>query len=180
MSCSITISSGVHVGTRDDNAAFVDWFAASPTTRFTTVTLQGVARWAGGRTGGSIITGHAGLGGQPVTFEFERLTRDVLTDSLAAVVTEDLINGRPRTTLSGFKDAMARGGELVKVAWTERRNDGSTPESFEVWGVLVVADATVRGTRESLRVVLWPCDALGWVGTTNWFLTPDKYAELTP
>jgi hypothetical protein len=173
---TLTISSGVHVGTRDDASDFIDWFAATTTTRFSTFTLSSAGAT---KTGPQAITGHADLSGAPIEFQIERRARDVLTDSLAAVVIEDLVGGRPRTTLSGFKDAMARSGELVKVAWSERRNDGGAAESFEVWGVLVVANATVRGLNESLSLVLWPCDALGWVGTTNWFLTPDKYTELS-
>jgi hypothetical protein len=152
----------------------MEWFDSTPTTRFSSFTLSSANTV---KTGPQAITGHASLKGNPIEFQVDRRARDVVTDSLAAVVVEDLENGRPRTTLSGFRDAAARSGELVNVAWSERRNDGGTAESFSVCGVLVIADASVRGLTESLRLVLWPCDALAWMGTTNWFLCPGAYVE---
>jgi hypothetical protein len=113
--------------------------------------------------------------GAPVAFQVDRRARDVLTDALAAVAVEDLLNGRPRTNLSGFRDAVARSGFLCKVAWSERKNAGGTPESFSVWGVVQVTDASVRGVTESLQVTVWPCDLLWWSGTNTCFLTPDAY-----
>ena len=176
---TVTISSGVHVGTRYDNAAFIDWFAASPTTQFSSFSFTSAGSVPSARTGPQQISGHASLTDLPIEFSVERRARDVLTDSLAAVAVKDLLNGRPRTTLSGFKDAMARSGYLVKVGWSERDNVSGSTNAYEVWGVLQVPDATVRGARESLRLVLWPCDALGWIGTTSWFLTPTEYAALS-
>ena len=177
MSCTLTISSGVHVGTRNDAASFITWFAASPTTQFSQFTVTAVPKRVGGQTGGQIIVGHAGLKGQPIAFEFNRLTRDVLTDSLAAVQVEDLLG--VRTGLSGWKDAVARSGFLANVAWNERDNSTGGLTAFSVWGVLQVVDASVRGSAESMRVVLFPCDALSWIGTGSWFLTPTKYASLS-
>jgi hypothetical protein len=89
-----------------------------------------------------------------------------------------MLNGRPFTTLSGWRDAGVRAGVLAKFAWTERRNTGAGDGSFEVWGVAQVTDATVAGTRESLRILVWPCHALFFIGTTNWWVTPDGYALL--
>jgi hypothetical protein len=172
---TLTISSGVHVGTRDDTTDWDTWFAEATTTQFSTFTLSSANTV---RTGPQGITGHASLVGGPIIFQIDRRARDVLTDSLASVAVEDLLNGRPRTTLSGFRDAVARSGYLAKFAWTERRNDGGTAESFEVWGVGVVTDASVRGLTESLQLTVWPCDLLWWTGTANCFLTPDAYADL--
>jgi hypothetical protein len=171
----VTFSSGVHVGIRNDNASYTEWFAEDPVNQFEEFKLSSAEAV---RTGPQGITGHAGLVGGPVVFQVDRRARDVLTDSLAAVAVEDLLNGRPRATLSGFRDAVARSGYLAKVAWTERRNDLSYPESFEVWGVVQVTDASVRGTRESLQVTVWPCDLLWWTGTNFCFLSSDEYDRL--
>jgi len=175
---TLTISSGVHVGVRDDSAEWTTWFAASTTTQFATFTLSSASGTVSLRTGPQAITGHAGLVGGPVIFQVDRRARDVITDSLSSVAVEDLLNGRPRTTLSGFRDAVARSGFLAKFAWTERRNDGGTAESFEVWGVGVVTDASVRGLTESLQLTVWPCDLLWWTGTNACFLSPTAYALL--
>ena len=175
----VTFSSGVHVGVRDDATEWDTWFAAATTSQFATFSLTSAGAIARSRTGPQAITGHAGLVGGPVVFQVDRRARDVITDSLAAVAVEDLLNGRPRTTLSGFRDAVARSGFLAKVAWTERRNSGGTAESFEVWGVVQVTDASVRGLSESLQVTVWPCDLLWWAGTTSCFLSPTAYAALS-
>jgi hypothetical protein len=174
---TLTISSGVHVGTRNDATAFITWFAASPTTQFSPFTITSAAR-SGVGVGGQAVLGHAGITDRPVVFEFQRRTRDVLNDSLAAVVAKDLLNGQPKTTLSGWRDAIARSGFLVNVAWSERRNAGGST-AFSVWGVLVVEDASVRGFTESMRLVLHPCDALCWLGTGKWFMSPLAYAAQT-
>jgi hypothetical protein len=175
---TLTISSGVHVGTRDDSTDWTTWFEASPTTQFETFTLASTSATVSRRTGPQAITGHADLVGGPVIFQVDRRARDVITDSLAAVAVEDLLNGRPRTTLSGFRDAVARSGYLANVAWSERRNDGGTAESFSVWGVIQVTDASVRGLTESLQLTVWPCDLLWWTGTTSCYLSPAAYADL--
>jgi hypothetical protein len=173
---TLTISSGVHYGTRNDAVSFITWFAAIPTAQFAPFTVTSASR-PGVGVGGQAVLGHAGLRGQPIAFEFNRRTRDVLTDSLAAVQVEDLLG--VRTGLSGWKDAVARSGYLVNVVWNERDNSAGGLTAFNVWGVLRVEDASVRGFTESMRVILYPCDALTWTGTGNWFLTPTKYAELS-
>lgn len=154
------------------------WFSASTTTQFTTFTLSSVSVDRGARTGPQGITGHADLSDYPIEFSVDRRARDVLTDSLAAVVAKDMLNGRPFRTLSGWRDAVARSGYLANVAWSERRNDGGAAEEFSVWGVLQVPDASVRGLRESLRILVWPCDALFLTGTDTVSVTPPAYALL--
>jgi len=171
----VTFSSGVHVGVRDDSTEWETWFAEATTTQFATFKLSSAETV---RTGPQGITGHAGLRGGPVIFQVDRRARDTLSASLVGIAAEDLLNGRPRTTLSGFRDAVARSGFLAKVAWAERKNAGGTPESFEVWGVVQVTDASVRGLTESLQLTVWPCDLLWWAGTTSCFLSPTAYAEL--
>ena len=168
---TLTFTSGVHVGTRDDSLPWEDWFASSTTAQFSTFTLSSASTV---RTGPQGVSGHASLRGAPVIFQVDRRARDVLTASLAAVQVEDLLNGRPRTTLSGFRDAVARSGYLCNVAWSERKNSGGT-ESFSVWGVVQVTDASVRGLTESLQLTVWPCDLLWWTGTDSCFLTPTAY-----
>lgn len=175
--CGVTFSSGVHVGQRDDGLPWEDWFNAVPTTQFSSFTLVGTPRGPGGKVGGTRLSGHAGLRDRPVVFEFQRLTRDVLTDSLAALHAEGLKNGRPSTTLSGFRDAVARSGFLCNVSWTERRNSGGA-QAFSVWGVVLVEEATVTGVTELLQVTLWPCDLLNWGGTGTFFLSPPAFDAL--
>jgi len=172
---TLTISSGVHVGVRDDATEWTTWFASGTTEQFGSFTLSSASTTVGLRTGPQAVSGHASLRGAPVIFQVDRRARDVVTDALSAVAVEDLLNGRPRTTLSGFRDAVARSGFLANVAWSERRNDGGAAESFSVWGVVQVTDASVRGLTESLQLTVWPCDLLWWSGTTSCFLTPDAY-----
>ena len=179
--CTLTISSGVHVGQRPegDPGDFIDWFDAAPTTQFSQFSITAVPRRPGGATGGQGIRGHAGLRGEPIAFEFERLTRDVLRTNLAEINAEALLGGAPRATLSGFRDAAIRSGYLAEFTWRERNNaTGALTDEFSVWGVCVVQDSTVRGLEEFMRVLVFPCDAAFWIGTRNWFLTPDAYASL--
>ena len=174
----VTISSGVHVGQRPegDPGDFIDWFDAAPTTQFSTFSLTSAAAV---KTGPQRISGHALLKGEPIEFGVDRRARDVLTTSLANVAAEALLGGRPRTTLSGFRDAAIRSGFLANVAWSERNNAGGSATPFNVWGVITVPDATVQGTSERLSFTVWPCDAVFWIGTRNWFLTPTAYASLS-
>lgn len=175
---TLTISSGVHVGARGAGAINQAWFADSPTTQFTTFSLTSASTNISLRTGPQGISGHGSLTDLPIAFEFERRTRDVLTDSLAAVAVKDLLNGGPRTTLSGARDAVARSGYLASFAWSERRNDGGAAESFTVWGVCRVTTADVRGLRESMTLLIYPCDYLWWTGTETVYTTPTAYAAL--
>ena len=172
----ITVSSGVHVGATTGTGPMVSaWFSDTPTAQFAPFTLAGVVR-AGGPAGAQAVLGHADLGG-PIAFEFERFTRDVLTTSLASVAVQELTNGRPKVSLGGWRDAVARSGRLVNLAWSERRNAGGTT-AFNVWGVLEVVDASARAFSESMRVVLHPCDLLSIRNSGSWFASPSAYAEL--
>jgi hypothetical protein len=172
----VTFSSGVHAGARAAGSMTSAWFSATPTTQFATFSLTSASA---PRTGPQGVSGHANLKDAPVEFQVERNARDTLTNNLSLIAVQDMLNGRPRTTLSGWRDAGARSGFLAKVAWSERVNaTGALSTPFEVWGVVQVVDASVRGTRENLRVLVWPCDALFFIGTTNWWVTPSAYATL--
>ena len=169
----ITISSNVHVGTRVRGVQMHQgWFAASPASLFTSFSFTGSTAAQG-------VSGHADLTDSPVEFSIQRRVRDVLTASLADVAAQGLLNGRPFKTLSGWRDAGAQAGQLVRVQWSERDNATQTAISaFDVYGVLTVTEASVRGINENLSFVLWPCDALFYVGTNSWFVTPAGYALL--
>ena len=172
---TVTISSGVHLGTRDDSEDFIDWFDASPTSQFSTFSFSATATV---KSSAQRISGHAGLRGAPIEFGVERRARDVVSAHLVNVAAEGLLNGRPRTTLSGFRDAVMRSGFLCKVAWSERNNAGGANQAFEVWGVIVVNDATVQGLNERLSFTVWPCCAVAYTGLGSWVLNPECFAEL--
>lgn len=169
---TLTISSGVYVGTRGSGNLTSSWFAGSTTSQFTTFSLTSSNSDVSLREGPQGIVGHADLYDDPVVFEFSRRTRDTITDSLAGVAVKGLLNGGPRTTLSGFRDAVAQAGYLAKFAWSERRNDGGAAEAFEVWGVCGVQAPTVRGLNESMQLLVFPCDVLWWAGTNSVFIRP--------
>lgn len=172
---TLTISSGVHVGSRGAGSINQGWFAGTTSTQFTQFSLTSSNSDVRLRTGPQAIIGHASLTDQPIQFEFARRTRDVLTDSLAAVAAKDVLNGGPRTTLSGYRDAVARSGYLASFAWSERDNASGT-NAFTVWGICTVNAPTVRGTTESMVLLVYPCDVLWWTGTETLFTSPTAYA----
>ena len=176
---TLTISSGVHVGARGTSSINQAWFAASPTTQFTTFGLTSTSADVRLRQGPQSITGHADLVDEPIAFEFSRRTRDTLTSSLAAVAVKDLLNGGPRTTLTGARDAVARSGFLAKFAWSERTNAGGVNTDFSVWGIAKVAQPSVRGLSETMTLLVYPCALFWWTGTESAFVTPDAYAALS-
>ena len=175
---TLEISSGVHVGARGTSSINQGWFAASATTQFTTFSLTSTSSDVSLRQGPQSITGHADLVDEPIAFEFSRRTRDTLTTSLAAVAVKDLLNGGPRTTLTGARDAVARSGFLAKFAWAERTNAGGANTSFSVWGVAKVAQPSVRGLSESMTLLVYPCSLLWWTGTESAYVDPTTYAAL--
>lgn len=170
---TITISSNVHVGTRVRGERMNQgWFAATPSELFTSFSFTGSTAAQG-------ISGHGSLADAPVEFSIQRRARDVLTDSLASVAAQGMLNGRPFKGLSGWRDALVQSGQLVRVQWSERDNATQAATSaFDVYGVITVTEASVRGLNESLSFVLWPCSALAFVGTNSWLVTPAGYALL--
>ena len=176
MSGVLTISSGVHLGVQNGDPVSQAWFDAAPTAQFSAITLSSVSA---PRTGGQTIVGHAGLFHEPISFEFERRTRDVLTSSLASAAVKGLLNGRARRTLSGFQDAVVQQGFLCRFEWSERNNaNPESPNAFDVWGVFEVVTPTVRGLSERMTVRVHPCDLVYLVGTDNVSVAPDAYAAL--
>jgi hypothetical protein len=175
---SLVITSGVHVGVRGAGAIQQDWFGSTPTTQFSTVTLTSANASVSMKQGPQAIVGHAGLSDEPIAFEFERRTRDTLTGGLAALAVKDLLNGGSRTTLSGAQDAVARSGFLANFAWSERNNAGGAPTDFNVWGVCRIVQPTVRGARETMTLLVYPCAVFSWTGTENVFVDPTTYAAL--
>jgi len=169
---TLTISSGVYVGTRQAGPLTSSWFAGSPTTQFTTFSLTSTGVGVKLRQGPQGIVGHANLYDEPVVFEFNRLTRDKLSSDLASVAVKNMLNGAPRTTLSGFRDVVAGAGRLAKFSWTERKNAGGAGTSFDVWGVCKVVQPSVRGLSETLQLLVYPCDLLWWTGTDSVFIRP--------
>ena len=175
---TLEISSGVHVGARGTSSINQAWFSGSPTTQFTTFSLTSTSSDVRLRQGPQSITGHADLVDEPIAFEFSRRTRDTLTTSLAAVAAKDLLNGGPRTTLTGARDAVARSGFLAKFAWSERVNAGGTND-FSVWGIARVAQPSVRGLSETMTLLVYPVCLLWLAGTESVFAAPDCYAALS-
>lgn len=167
---SVTFSSGVHVGTRNDLVAFHGWFAPGLTTQFAPITLA--------LSDVQVLTSVEGRAGdsEPVLLTFRGGGLPAAYDALKAIDCRDLLNGRPRTTLSGFRDAMARSGYLVQMSL---QLEGDTEARTE-WGVLANLRNTVAGGQRGWTVsgVFHPCDALGQIGTTRWYLTPTLYVAL--
>ena len=173
MSGVLTITSGVHLGVQDGDPISQGWFDAAPTTQFSPITLSSASA---PKTGGQTIVGHAGLFHEPISFEFERRTRDVLTSGLAAAAAKGLLNGRSRRTLSGFQDAVVQAGFLCRFQWSERNNaTPASPNAFDIWGVFEVITPTVRGLTERMAIRVHPCDLVYLVGTDNVSVTPDAY-----
>lgn len=176
---TVTITSGVHVGQRGVGSINQAWFASTPTTQFSAITLSSVGGAAQVTQGPQRILGHPGIEDEPVAFEFTRRTRDVLTDQLAAVVVKDLLNGGSRATSSGFRDAVARAGFLARFDWCEPRGSSpSSPRQLSLWGVARVSQASVRGLEQNLTLLVYPCSLLWWSRTESVFVTPTAYAAL--
>lgn len=171
MSDVVTISSGVHVGTRVRGERMNQgWFAASPSTLFSPIELdladvQGLE---------SIV--NTPEYPAPVSLRFAGSgMRDALP-LLRSVEARGLLNGQPFTTLSGWRDAGAQTGQLVNLALFLYK-DATARSGF---GVLSDVQATVEfGQRNwSITARFWPCDALFFVGTNSWLVTPAAYALL--
>ncbi len=177
---TLTISSGIYIGAWQPNEGINQgWFDPSPLTQFTQFSLTSAN--SGIKQGPQAIVGHADLFDEPVAFEFERRTRDTLTSALAAVAVKNLMNGRTRTTLSGFRDAAVVAGYLARFQWHERRNaQGDAGQAFDIWGICQVVQPSVRGAQERMTLLVRPCDALWWVGTGTVMVTPAAYAALDP
>ena len=175
---SLTITSGVHVGSRGTGSIHQGWFAGSPSTQFTTFALTSANADVKLRQGPQVIIGHADLDDEPIAFEFSRRTRDALTSDLADVAVKSLLNGQPQRTLSGSLQAVARAGYLANFAWSERTNAGGANTSFSVWGVARVVQPTVRGLTETMTLLVYPCSLLWWTGTETVFVDPTTYAAL--
>ena len=168
---TVTFSSGVHVGTRDDSTAFISWFAASPTTQFSTVTLA--------LSDVQVLTSVEGRAGdrEAVALRFAGGGLPAAYNALKAIDARSVLGGEPRTTLSDFRDAVARSGYLTLMTLRLYGDDAARTE----WGIVTNVRNTVSGGERGWGVsaVFQPCDALSWVGTTNWFLTPAQYALLS-
>lgn len=167
---SVTFSSGVHVGTRNDAAAFITWFAASPTTEFSPVTLA--------LSGVQVLTSAEGRVGdsEPVLLRFEGSGLTSAYDALKAIDSRDVVGGAPRTTLGGFKDAVARSGRLMQISLRLYGDSAARTE----WGILSGVRNSVAGGERgwSVSAVWQPCDALGLIAGA-WYLSPTAYAELS-
>lgn len=164
----VTFASGVHVGARDDAQPFIDWFATTPTTQFSTFSLA--------LASAQVLTAVEGRAGDREQLLLRFQGRGMATgyDSLKAISARGPLGDRPLVGLSGFLDWMAREAYLTQIT-LRLVGDISRTE----WGVLSnVRNSVGPGSAWSVQAVFNPCDALGWVGTTNWFLTPTVYADL--
>lgn len=171
MSDIVTISSGVHVGTRVRGERMNQgWFGASPSTLFSPIELdlayvQGLE---------SIV--NTPEYDVPVSLRFAGSgMRDALP-LLRSVEARGLLNGQPFTGLSGWRDALAQSGQLVKLS-LYLLNDEEPREGF---GILTDVQANVEFSQRnwSITARFWPCSALNYVGTLSWFVTPAGYALL--
>jgi hypothetical protein len=164
---SVTISSGVHVGERDDTLPRMEWFDPYPVEQFTAFTLA--------LADVQVLTSVEGRPGdrEPLLMRFQGRGMSTSYDLLKAVDVRELLNGEPRTAMSGFKDAMARSGRLVKISMRIWRDAYERSE----WGVLTQVRNQIGGGEGSWGVsaIFMPCDALGLINTTTWYMSPAAY-----
>ena len=165
---TVTFSSGVHAGVRSDSTDFITWFDETPTTQFAPVTLQ--------LSDVQVLTSVEGRAGdrEPVLLRFEGGGLPTAYNALKAIDAREVLNGAPKTNLSGFRDAEALSGYLLKMS-LQLFGDSAAREE---WGILTGVRNTIAGGARgwSVTAVFQPCDALAWRGTTNWFLSPTAYA----
>jgi hypothetical protein len=165
---TVTFSSGVHVGARSDPADWRTWFSATPTVQFTTFTLT--------LDDAQVLTSAEGRLGdrEPVLMRFQGRGMAASYDLLKSVDARALVNGEPRVTISGFADAVAREGRLLKAAFQLR----SDAVAREEWGILAGVRNLVDGSGGwSVTATFYPCDLLLWSGTNTVFLSPVAYEE---
>lgn len=167
---TVTFESGVHLGTRNDAADFIDWFDASPTTQFSPITVAvssvQVLTSVEGRLGdGDPVLVQFGGGGLPSAY-----------DALSAVAARGVLNGAPRKTLSGFRDAVIQSGFLLKMSMRLEWDSDARSE----WGILTNLRNTVQGGQRGWRLsaVFHPCCAVAYTGLGSWVLNPVCFAEL--
>lgn len=153
---TLTISGVVYVN--DD---------ASTTTRFTAVELTSVGLTSREKLYPQAISGMADLV-EPITFDISRFARKKVVDDLVGIATT-FIARPPRRTMSGYIDAVVNdGAELCKFAWTERDRRDDTTFTQEEHGFFRIVSPTVRGTSESLQLVLYPVDRLRFVNSSTY------------
>jgi len=145
---TLTISSGVLEN--DD---------VSTTSRFTSVTLVSTSGDdPRDKEYPQSIVGAADLV-QPIVFSVQRPIRTKMRDDLIPIATT-FIARAPRRTRSGFYDAVIDAdAELVNFAWSEldRTTTGGSA-AVDEWGFFQIIRPTIRGTRETLDLVLFPVD----------------------
>ena len=168
---TVTFSSGVHAGTRaSDSDMNQAWFDASTTSQFTNVTLE--------LADVQFLTQIEGRIGdrEPVLLTFEGGGMADAYAELKAIDARDLLNGQPFSTLSGWRDAVARDGKLVQASIRLYGDDAARTE----WGVLTqVRNRVVRAQLAwTVTAIFHPCDALFLTGTSTVHVTPDAYSDL--
>jgi hypothetical protein len=164
VSDTVTISSGVYVGTRGDGPLTSAWFAGTPTTEFTTFTLK--------VTDTQVVAGISGMPSRrkPIMLRLAGSGLSTVEDDLHAIEAYPLLNGQPRRTLSGFLDVVAGKGRLCKLAL---RLLGDSADRTE-WGVIADLNVEVSGGMHgwTATCVFYPCDLLWWTGTDSVFIRP--------
>jgi hypothetical protein len=167
---TVTFSSGVHTGYPIPFEDFIAWFDPAVTVQFSPVTLALASV--------QVLTNVEGRAGdrEPVLLRFEGGGLPAAYNALKAIDVRDL-QGEVKTTLSGWRDAVARSGFLVEMSL---QLYGDTVARTE-WGILTQVRNTVAGGERGWGVtaVFIPCDALNWLGTGNWFMSPTAYASQT-
>lgn len=169
MSDTVTFTSGVHVGTRGAGSINQGWFAGSPTTQFSTFSLD----LADARGLESII--NTPEHPAPVSLRFAGAGLAQALATLRAIEAQDVLNG-PRRTLSGYTDVVARTGFLCQLAVQLYGDE----EARTGWGVLTDVQSAVEFSQRnwSITARFFPVALLGWTGTESMFIHPTAYADL--
>jgi hypothetical protein len=165
---TIVISSGVHVGAKGAGSISQDWFSGTPTEQFSDITLQLVSSQF-------LISAEGRLGDRdPVLLNFQGRGLASTYDTLKTIETIDVMNGRPRATLSGFLDVVAFRGFLVNVQaqlWADS-------QSRNAWGILTQVRNQVGDRGWTVQAVFMPCGLLWRRDISAVYVDPATYDTL--
>lgn len=111
------------------------------------------------KEGPQAITGFFGSE-VPITFEFERFTRQKLQDLVAIAVPQPFLIGPQRNAAGTVEAQTMGGGKLSKLDWDELYRTTGVLTSFSDHGIIVIPEPSVRGTTERMRIIFYPVDRL--------------------
>lgn len=164
MSHAVTFTSGVYTGRRGTGGLNPDWFGGSPVEEFEEFTLTADETQP--------LTGIQGMPARrkPVVLRFTGSGLSAVEERLHQIEAYPVLNGQPRTTMSGFLDVVAGKGHLAKMTLSLL---GDTAPREE-WGVIADLQVSVdRGNRGwSIVATFYPCDLIWYTGSDQLAIRP--------